>query len=59
MLSYEECVTGPNKQQWKKAIEEEKKPVQKNNTWKLINPEKVRGKEILTSKWILKMTIFF
>jgi Reverse transcriptase (RNA-dependent DNA polymerase). len=44
-----------DKNLWKKAIEEEKKSLEKNNTWEAAKPEEIRRKEVVTSWWILKI----
>jgi len=45
----------PDKNLWKKTIEEEKKSLEKNNTWEAAKPEEMRRKEVITSRWILKI----
>ena len=44
-----------DKNLWKKAIEEEKKSLEKNKTWEAAKPEEIRRKEVITSRWILKI----
>ena len=44
----------PDKNLWKKAIEEEKKTLEKNNTWEAVKPREIRRK-VITSRWILKI----
>jgi len=38
-----------DKNLWKKAIEEEKKSLEKNNTWEAAKPVEIRRKEVITS----------
>ena len=44
LLTYVEVMQSPDKNLWKKAIEEEKKSLQKNNTWEATKPEEIRKK---------------
>ena len=37
------------------AINEERKSLAENHTWKLVDEEKAAEKEVLTSKWIFKI----
>ena len=50
--TYEKCHSDPL---WKTAIEEEKRALMKNNVWELTDYETAKGKEILSSRWILKI----
>lgn len=55
MLTYNEAVTAPDKYEWQKAIEEEKKSLIKNNIWKLADQDEIdKNKRILTSRWIFR-----
>lgn len=54
MLTYAEAVNGPDGENWKKAVEEEKMSLEKNGTWEVVNPEKVKNTKILTSKWVFR-----
>ena len=55
LMTYEECIKDKNKDRWMEAINEEKKSLAENHTWKLVDEEKAAGKEALTSKWIFKI----
>lgn len=54
-MTYTECMKSPEKQEWQKAIEEEKQSLKKNNTWELVDEISAKGKEIVTGKWIFKL----
>ena len=41
-----EVMQSPDKNLWKKTIEEEKKSLEKNNTWEAAKPEEIRRKEV-------------
>ncbi|UYV61480.1 hypothetical protein LAZ67_1005005, partial [Cordylochernes scorpioides] len=55
LLTYNEAVTGVDKENWVKAIQEEKDSLKKNETWDFVNAEEVKGKKILSSRWIFKI----
>ncbi|UYV66504.1 K02A2.6-like, partial [Cordylochernes scorpioides] len=55
LLTYNEAVTGVNKENWVKAIQEEKDSLKKNETWDFVNAEEVNGNKILSSRWIFKI----
>uniref|UniRef100_A0A0A9YMV4 Retrovirus-related Pol polyprotein from transposon TNT 1-94 n=1 Tax=Lygus hesperus TaxID=30085 RepID=A0A0A9YMV4_LYGHE len=55
LLTFEEAITGDDSMRWKEAIEEEKRALEENHTWKLVDRKHVRGKNILTSRWIFKI----
>ncbi|UYV63174.1 K02A2.6-like, partial [Cordylochernes scorpioides] len=55
LLTYNEAVTGVDKENWVKAIQEEKDSLNKNETWDFVNTEEVKGKNILSSRWIFKI----
>jgi hypothetical protein len=38
-----------DKNLWKNATEEEKKSLEKNNTWEAAKPEEIRRNEVITS----------
>lgn len=54
-LTYIEATTGPDKENWKKAIEEEKKSLEENNTWKTVDRTEAKSKKILSNKWVFKI----
>lgn len=51
-LTYQEATTGPDKHEWKKAINEEKKSLQENDTWDIIDFKEKEKRKPLHSKWI-------
>lgn len=51
---YTEATTSSHKKKWKKALEEGNKSLQKNNTWKVGDRATVKGRKLLTSKWVFK-----
>lgn len=53
-LTYQEAITGAEKEEWKEAIKIEKNSLKKNNTWKVVDNSKAKAKKILSSKWIFK-----
>ncbi|UYV84378.1 FHDC1 [Cordylochernes scorpioides] len=55
LLTYNEAVTGVDKENWVKAIQQEKDSLKKNETWDFVNAEEVKGKKILSSRWIFKI----
>lgn len=54
-LTYQEAITGSDRYEWAKAIDEEKKSLQENNTWYEIDIEEVKNKKLLRSKWVFKI----
>lgn len=52
MLTYNEAVTGTDRDEWKKAIEAEKDSFEKNKTWELVDASTVGNKKPLSSKWV-------
>lgn len=55
LMTYEEAIKSPEKHAWQKAIQEEKDSLMKNKTWTYVDADQVKGKEILTSRWIFKV----
>lgn len=53
-LTFQQAVTGPEKVEWKKAIQKEKESLKENNTWKVMDSTEAEGKKILSTKWIFK-----
>jgi len=51
--SFEEAVSGPNRDKWRSAIEEELKAHQSNGTWEVTSRPKEGTK--LTAKWVFKL----
>ena len=54
-ITYEDCMKSNDKEEWVKAIKEEKECLRRNNTWDLIDPKEAKGKEIVTSRWLFKI----
>lgn len=53
-LTFQETITGPEKEEWKKAIKMEQQLLKENKTWKVIDNTEAKGKKILSSKWIFR-----
>lgn len=53
-LSYAEAVTGPDAENWKKAIRAEMDSLEKNETWKFVNKARAKGRKILSNRWVFK-----
>lgn len=51
--NYEEALSGPDALQWSRAIEEELKAHEKNNTWQIIPRD--RDRKTIDSKWVFKV----
>ena len=54
-LTYTEAVTGPDRENWTKAIKEEKTSLLKNKTWKLVEKSELGKRKPLSSRWIFKV----
>lgn len=54
-LTFEEAIKGMEKDKWKKAIDEEKNSLEKNQTWKYVNKDEVKNRKILSSRWIFRI----
>lgn len=52
LLTYEKAVASSEKEKWLEAIEEEKKSLEKNGTWELVDEKEAQGRKLLTSKWV-------
>ena len=55
MLTYNEAISGKDKEKWKRVIEDEKESLMKNKTWVYVDEEQAKGKEVLSSRWIFKL----
>lgn len=55
LLTYHDAISGPDGQNWEKAINSEKESLAINNTWKVINKEEANGKKILSNKWVFNV----
>ncbi|KAH9706020.1 Integrase catalytic domain-containing protein [Citrus sinensis] len=51
--TYQEAITGKNKLEWKRAMDEEMASLMKNKTWELI--EKPAKRKTVSCKWIFKI----
>ncbi|KAH9770104.1 hypothetical protein KPL71_012259 [Citrus sinensis] len=52
-MTYQEVITGKNKLEWKRAMDEERTSLMKNKTWELI--EKLAKRKTVSCKWIFKI----
>ncbi|UYV70046.1 hypothetical protein LAZ67_7001592 [Cordylochernes scorpioides] len=55
LLTYSEAISGPNQEQWKKAIKEEKESLAKNEVWEIVKENEASHKKIMTYKWLFKV----
>lgn len=55
MLTFEEAIKGEDKEKWLSAIEEEKKSLEENETWTLVNKSDVNNKKVLSNRWVFKI----
>lgn len=55
MLTYEEAISGPDKEKWLEAINEEKNSLEENQTWDLIDLKKLKEEKPLSGKWVFKI----
>ncbi|CAB0019867.1 unnamed protein product, partial [Nesidiocoris tenuis] len=53
-LSYKEAISSEEKEEWLKAIEEEKRSLKINKTWIFVDKKEAEGHKILTNKWVLR-----
>lgn len=54
LLTYTEALSGPNKDKWIEAIQDEKNSLDKNHTWELVDRHSAGNNKILTNKWVFK-----
>lgn len=54
-LTYEEVMNSKDKRRWIKAMQEEKKSLEENETWKFVNIDEAKGKKCLTSRWVFQV----
>lgn len=54
-LIYKEATTGVDKEKWIRAIEDEKKSLEENSTWTIIDRAEAKNNRILTNKWVFKI----
>jgi len=50
-----DAINGPDKQRWEKAINDEKKSLEENQTWEIIDIKKLKEEKSLTGKWVFKI----
>ncbi|BET02160.1 Reverse transcriptase (RNA-dependent DNA polymerase) [Nesidiocoris tenuis] len=55
LLSYKQAISGPDKDKWAEAIEEEMRSLQKNRTWKLVDENSVQNQDVLSSRWVFRV----
>lgn len=55
LLTFEEAMKSTEKENWEKAISSEKKSLENNNTWEIVDIEKAKGNKILTNKWVFNI----
>ena len=54
-MKYEEAITGPDAEEWKKEFDKEHKRMVKHNTWVAVpRSEKLKGGKPLDSTWACK-----
>lgn len=54
LLTYEEALNSEEKDQWTRAIEDEKDSLQKNKTWDIVDRKEAKNNKVLSNKWIFK-----
>lgn len=54
-LTYEDAITGPDKEKWIAAIQSEKNSLEDNKVWEMVDKSKTGKRKILSNKWILKI----
>lgn len=55
LLTYNDAISGTEKDNWKKAIDSEKESLLANNTWEVVDVQEARGKKILSNKWVFRI----
>jgi len=55
MLTYLEAVTGPDKNKWTEAINEEKRSLKENKTWEVVEVDDAQSKKPLRTRWVFKV----
>lgn len=51
--SYQEAVTGPDREEWKQAVQEELEAHKKNKTWTIVPREE--NQRLIDSRWVFKI----
>lgn len=55
LLTYDQALSGSDRDHWLEAINEEKEAIRKNNTWTVMEASKVTEAKPLSSRWVLKV----
>lgn len=55
LLTFNDVMNAPDKDKWKKAIEDELKSLKDNGVWKLVDKEKAANKNILSNRWVFRV----
>jgi hypothetical protein len=55
MLTYRKAITGPDRENWLKAIKEEKRSLDGNETWEIVDTKQANSQKPLKSKWVFKV----
>lgn len=55
MMAYTEGVTGPERDNWIKAIKEEKRSLEEKNTWEIVEIKQAKSLKPLKSKWVFRI----
>ena len=53
VLSAKEALSGPDAENWRKAMEDEMESLRKTGTWTLVEPP--NNRQIITCKWVLRI----
>jgi len=52
LFTYDEILCSDDKDKWLQAINDEKDSLIKNNTWKYVDLDEAKGKNVLDTKWV-------
>lgn len=52
MLTYAETITGPDRENWIRAIKKETRSLEENETWEIVDTKQAVPQKPLKSKWI-------
>lgn len=55
LLTFAEATSNRDKEEWLRAIDEEKKAITVNNTWKYVDRAEAKGRKILSSRWVFRI----
>ncbi|KAF6202186.1 hypothetical protein GE061_004584 [Apolygus lucorum] len=53
-LTYQDATSGAEKEQWLKAVEDEKQSLKKNKTWIFVDRKEANGRKILSNRWVFR-----